>query len=154
MVFLHPSFKPPAVGHQTLSSSTSEKTWPSSKASYSPTLMINPNKPFWLGIKSPVHRIGKKPDWTGKNQTFSCSSTIPWKIKPKKPMKQNRFQPVWLGSNRTCVVLVNTLRLQLFWRKMVKNCMCYSQNDMLLSNPTCTTTCSYCFLRCRKLLSL
>ena len=29
-------------------------------------------------------------------------------------MKANQFELVWLGSNQTCVVLVNTLHLQLF----------------------------------------
>ena len=111
-----------------------------------------------LGIKSPVHRTGKKPDWdqTGLEKTRLSVAVWPFHEKEnrKKPVKSNRFERFWLGSNWTCVVLVNTLYLQLFWRKMVKNCMWYSQNDMLLSNLTCTTTCSYCFLRCRKLLSL
>ena len=109
-----------------------------------------------LGIKDPVHRIGKnrteiRLDWKRPDFQLQFDHSMKKKTE-KKPMKPNQFEPVWLGSNRTCVVLVNTPRLQLFWRKTVKNCMC--QNNMLPSNLTCTTTCSYCFLRCRKLLSL
>ena len=32
----------------------------------------------------------------------------------KKTKKTNETELVWLGSEQTCVVLVNTLRLQLF----------------------------------------
>ena len=121
------------------------------------TMPVSKSMPC-LGIKSPVHRTGKKLDWdrTGPEKTRLSVAVQPFHEKEnrKKPMKPNRFEQVWLGSNRTCVVLVNTLHLQLFWRKTVYNCMCYSQNDMLLSNPTCMTTCSYCFLWCRRLLSL
>ena len=93
------------------------------------------SKGFYLGIKSPVHETGKKLDWdqTGPEKTDHSM---------KKKTKPDLCSPCKYASFATTL------------KKNGQELLCYSQNDMLPSNPTCTTTCSYCFLRCRNLLSL
>ena len=75
-----------------------------------------------LGTKSPVHRTGKKtrlrPDWTGKNQTFSCSLTIPWKRKPKKT---SEIEPVWMVLARFELDLCSPCKYALFTIILKKN---------------------------------